>query len=146
MNPPFGSVRSFEKFRPRLTRSVSLRSDRSRSSPEFSCTRSPGSEGDFKDCRFNAVSPYSSYREVSIAGLTNKYIPRANPPGFARATTMVLFVVNPRHQPLDLWVIFELIRNNHPVTLKKDVSISVLLTIVIPFCNQLESISIPLLR
>ncbi len=68
MNPPFGSVRLLGKFRPLINffrieeidalhvrpqgegqgcpESNSLRLDRGRCSPEFSCTRSPGSEGD----------------------------------------------------------------------------------------------------
>src|SRR5208337_1760150 len=45
MNPPSGCVRSFGKFRPRPTRSVSLRSDMGRFFPEFTFTRSPGSKG-----------------------------------------------------------------------------------------------------
>ena len=45
MNPPSGFVGSFGKFRPRPTRSVSLRSDMGRFFPEFSFTRSPGSKG-----------------------------------------------------------------------------------------------------
>ena len=45
MSPPSGSVRSFGKFRQRPTRSVSLRSDMGRFSPEFSFTHSPGSKG-----------------------------------------------------------------------------------------------------